>query len=153
KNEHRPPILQPWQKTADQYVGKRTIRHLDDDMSAFDRRGRGGGLEIPKDKKFVDQPPGEIYLITVRKERDETKPDDLDASDRPIRASRITQARVAIAKGRKTDNLEFDMESELRTLAGNLGALMFQAFQKNNIRGVKKQFAELDKEVANSKPF
>src|SRR5262249_28257783 len=66
KNEHRPPILQPWQKTADQYVGKRTIRHLDDDMSAFDRRGRGGGLEIPKDKKFVDQPPGEIYLITVR---------------------------------------------------------------------------------------
>jgi hypothetical protein len=37
KNNHKPrPILQPWQKTADNVVGKQTISFLDDDMAALE---------------------------------------------------------------------------------------------------------------------
>ena len=37
KNNHKPrPILQPWQKTADNVVGRQTISFLDDDMAALE---------------------------------------------------------------------------------------------------------------------
>ncbi len=51
KNSKTPKILQPWQTTADPVVGRRTIASLDQDMLEFESRLRGGGLEIPKDKK------------------------------------------------------------------------------------------------------
>jgi hypothetical protein len=38
KNNHTPKILQPWQSSADNVVGKQTIRFLDDDMAALEGR-------------------------------------------------------------------------------------------------------------------
>ena len=151
KNAQHPPLHQPWQTTADEYVGKRTIFSLDRDMFDFENRRRGGGLEIPKDKSFVEQPAGEEFLITAR--LDNRQNDDLDAADRPLKASAFAQKRVAAAKARSSDALGGDMLLELKLLAGSLGEQFFFAFKRNNIVGVDKRFPDLNREVAKSGPF
>ena len=54
KNNHKPrPILQPWQKTADNVVGRQTISFLDDDMAALE------GLPPSPQPK----PPADIFIF------------------------------------------------------------------------------------------
>lgn len=48
KNNHVPKILQPWQASADNVVGKQTISFLDDDMAALEK------LPPPPEKKATD---------------------------------------------------------------------------------------------------
>jgi hypothetical protein len=46
KNGKSRPILQPWQKTADAFVGKRTIKSLDDEMDILEN-------ELPVASRYV----------------------------------------------------------------------------------------------------
>jgi hypothetical protein len=56
KNNHKPrPILQPWQKTADNVVGKQTIFFLDDDMAALE-----GNPPSPDPKP---KPPADTFIF------------------------------------------------------------------------------------------
>jgi peptidoglycan hydrolase-like protein with peptidoglycan-binding domain len=133
-------------------------------LAEMDKRLPDGGRDRPHpdvppvnpnvDVKLVQQPPGEVFLITARPHNPGA--DDLNADDRPISpsVSATAKERVENTKKESTFELEVKMRTELSLGAADLGVAFFSLFKFNSVAGQEKvPGADFDNRVGSGGGF
>jgi hypothetical protein len=99
---------------------------------------------------IVNQPSGDVFLIASK--LDNPRKQDLDCSARPIHASAVAQARVAVAMHEPTVALEADLLREMM-VGGGVAIALFNAWRGNTSRAVERSFAGLNSAMATTPGF